>query len=128
MDAAGIAIWERTSYWVPELQRSLQGTAAKISACRLEQDVEERLARQYGQLVIVSHDGVRLPLRSIQNWIDRGVRCHLVLDEAQRPLRWFLHEVGATSVLDFDQARSSLVGACRWWAGLASPRTLFATT
>jgi hypothetical protein len=122
MDTAGIAGWEQTPYWVPELQRVLAGTGAQVSACRIEQDVHERLARQWGQLVIVPHAGQRVPLRLIQRWIDRGVRCHLVLTEDQAALRWFLHEVGATSVFDVGQARRSLVGICEQWANLGSLR------
>ena len=116
MDLTRIAVWERKPYWVPELLRTLDSMNLKISACRAEIDVEDRLASQFGQLVIVSQPEGPIPWQSITAWIRCGVRVHFVLDESRIRLRWFLSEFGATSVLDFAQARLSLSNSCLYCA------------
>lgn len=107
-----IAVWEQNPYWVPELQRELQPLGGQVMTCRIEGDVARRVSEGARQLVIALPRGVRLPWRSLGRWVESGLRVHVVLDPADESYRWFLHELGATSVFDFEGARQSLVRAC----------------
>ena len=123
MDLTRIAVWERKPYWVPELQRTLDCATLKISACRAEIDVEDRLASQFGQLVVVSQPEGVIPWRSMTTWIRRGVRVHLVLDRSRIQLRWCFSELGAASVFDFAQAQLSLAKTCQHCVDLIRPHS-----
>ena len=112
-----IAVWERNPYWVPELQRQFQESAMRVTCCRIEADVTLRAAEGARQLVIAMPVGERIPLPAVQRWISRGLRVHVILHPADEPYRWFLHELGAASVFDFNGARAHLAAAC---CGLAS--------
>ena len=107
-----IAVWEQLPYWVPELQRELEPLGARVATCRIEGDVARRVAEGARQLVIALPRGERLPLGSVQRWVASGLRVHVVLDPGCESYRWFLHELGVTSVFDCAGARQSLVRAC----------------
>ena len=106
-----IAVWEQSPYWVPELQRQLEPLGVRVASCRVEGDVARRVAEGARQLVIALPRGERWPWRSLGRWVESGLRVHVVLDSADESYRWFLHELGVTSVFDFATARSSLVRA-----------------
>jgi len=112
-----IAVWERNPYWVPELQRQLEGLGVRVATCRVEADIGLRTADGARQLVIALPPGERCPLTVIQRWVSRGLRVHVVLDPADESYRWFLFELGVTSVFDFDAARAHLARACRGLSG-----------
>lgn len=114
-----IAVWERNSYWVPELQRQLEHLGIRVATCRNEADVAARTAEGARQLVIALPPGERFSLPAIEQWISNGVRIHVVLNPVDEPFRWFLHELGAASVFNFDEARAFLVGtvACLEFPG-----------
>lgn len=109
-----IAIWEWTPYWGPELQRELQPLGGRVSSCQTESDVARRVDEGACQVVIALPREQRLPWRSLGQWAESGRRVHVVLDSAGESYRWFLYELGMTSVLDFATARSSLVRAVSW--------------
>ncbi len=113
MASLPIAVWERNPYWVPELQRQLEGTGTRVTSCRIEVDVLQRLAEGASQLVIALPMGERIPLPAVQRWIAEGLRIHVILNPADEPYRWFLHELGVASVFDFEGARAHLIAACR---------------
>ena len=104
-----IAVWERSPYWVPELQRQLERLGVRVATCRNEADVAARTAEGARQLVIALPPGERFSLPEIQQWISNGVRVHVVLNPVDEPYRWFLHELGAASVFNFDEARAFLI-------------------
>ena len=112
MAVLSIAVWEQSPYWVPELQRELQPLGARVMTCRVEGDVARRVAEGVRQVVIALPHEERLPWRSLDRWVEIGLRVHVVLDPADESYRWFLHELGVTSVFDFDGARAALVRAC----------------
>ena len=112
MTSLPIAVWERTPYWFPELQRQLQPLGARVMDCRVELDIANRVAAGAKQLVIALPCGERLPLRSVQRWVASGLHVHVVLPATEESLRWFLYEMGVTSVFDFEAARASLVKVC----------------
>ena len=106
-----IAVWEQSPYWVPELQRELQPLGGQVTTCRIEGDVARRVAEGARQLVIALPRGERWPLGAVQRWVESGLRVHVVLDPADESYRWFLHELGVTSVFDFATARAALMRA-----------------
>ncbi len=112
-----IAVWERNPYWVPELQRQLEGAAGRVTSCRIESDVAIRIDEGARQLVVALPLGERLPLAAIQRWIGRGLRVHVILNPADEPYRWFLHDLGVASVFDIPGARAHLVQTCRMESG-----------
>jgi hypothetical protein len=107
-----IAVWEHHPYWVPELQRELQPLGTRVVTCRGERDVARRVTEGIHQLVIAFPQEERFPWRSLEQWATSGLRVHVVLDPADESYRWFLHELGVTSVFDFAVARQALVRAC----------------
>ena len=107
-----IAVWERSPYWVPELQRQSEPLGARVMTCRIEEDVARRVAEGARLLVIALPHEVRWPWQSLGRWVKSGLRVHVILDPADESYRWFLYELGATSVFDFQGARQSLVRAC----------------
>ena len=107
-----IAVWELTPYWAPELQRELEPQGGRVTSCRTEADAARRLTEGARQLVIALPRGEQLPLRLVMQWVAGGLRVHVVLSETGESLRWFLSELGVTSVFTFDGARQSLVRAC----------------
>lgn len=108
-----MAVWERKPYWVPELKRQLERFEGRVGACRCEADVNQQIADNARQLVIALPPGERLPLKSIERWASDGLRVHVVLASTDESYRWFLHELGATSVFDFAEARTHLARACQ---------------
>ncbi len=106
-----ITVWEQSPDWFPELQRQLEPLGVRVTTGRWEVDVARRVAEGARQLVISLPQGERLPLRSVQRWVASGLRVHVVLAPADESYRWFLHELGVTSVFDFEGARQSLVRA-----------------
>jgi|GEM_PF-3034843 len=118
-----MAVWERKPYWVPELKRQLETFEVRVGTCRFEADVNQQIADNARQLVIALPQGERLPLKSIEQWATNGLVVHVVLPPIDESYRWFLHELGATSVFDFDEARTLLARACqRAGGGLDFPR------
>ncbi len=117
MSSEVIAVWEPTSYWAPELQRELQPHGFRVLACRTQSELTVRLSEGVRHAVIVSRVDDRMPLPSLARWAATGARLHLVLSERDEPLRWFLAELGLTSVFNFDEARRDLVSTCRDIAG-----------
>ena len=108
-----LAVWERKPYWVPELKRQLERFAVRVGTCRCEADVNQQTAGNARQVVIALPRGELLPLKSIEHWARDGLRVHVVLAPTDESYRWFLHELGATSVFDFDQARTHLARTCQ---------------
>jgi hypothetical protein len=127
MTMAVIAVWEPEPYWVPELQRTLAELDVRIAGCLRERDVVEWLADGAGQLVVALPCEERLPLPALANWVQQGVQVHIVLNSSQEAFRWFLCELGAASVLSFDEAREHLPRRVRRATGLvpSSARTTF---
>ena len=117
MTKAVIAVWERSPYWVPELQRSLGDLNVRIAGCLREQDVADWLADGAGQLVVALSSEVQLPLPALARWIPQGVQVHLVLDSSHTTFRWFLSELGTASVFSFDEAREHLARRVRQCTG-----------
>jgi hypothetical protein len=118
MTKAVIAVWERSPYWVPELQRALADLDVRIAGCSREQDVIEWLASGAGQLVVALSSDEQLPLPALAKWIPQGVEVHVVLDSSHTTFRWFLSELGTASVFSFDEAREHLARRVRQTTGL----------
>ncbi len=112
MDRLPIAVWERNPYWVPELQRTLGMRGAQVATGRVAADMVRHVEQGARQLVIALPAGERWPFRLIEQWARRGVRVHVVLPSGGESWRWFLTELGAASVFDFEEARAHLVSAC----------------
>lgn len=113
-----IAVWERSPYWVPELQRSLADRNVRIAGCSHERDVVEWLAGGAGQLVVALSSEVQLPLPALARWITQGVQVHLVLASSHTTFRWFLSELEAASVFSFGEAREHLARRVKLSTGL----------
>ena len=118
MTKAVIAVWERSPYWVPELQRALADLDVRIAGCPREQDVVEWLAGGAGQLVVALSSDEHLPLPALAKWSSQGVEVHMVLDSSHTTFRWFLSELGTASVFSFDEARKHLTRRVRQSTGL----------
>ena len=79
-----------------------------VAVCRGVQDVIQRVTEGTRQVVISLPSEVRIPWRLVEQWTRGGLTVYVVLAAEDEPLRWFLAELGVTSVFHFDEARNHL--------------------
>ena len=100
-----VAVWEPQPYWGPELQRQLGALGVRV----FRWDGHSMIRSvEVGQVVVTVAERGLVPLAELRDWVAEGIRVHLVLDSSLEDLRWFLYELGATSVFDFGEARRGL--------------------
>lgn len=108
MSQTQIAVWEPVPYWVPELQRILFDQDVRIVGLPTELEVTAKLNSAMSDLVLAPGTDSRFPLASFAMWTTRVARVHVILASSHHQLRWFLRELGASSVFDFAEARDHL--------------------
>ncbi len=105
-NAEEIVVWESRPYWGPELQRQLGPSGGRVRPG--SPGMESIDGATAGQVVFAPPTGSPLPLTELRRWIVSGLPVHIVLEPPEGNWRWFLLELGASSVFNFIEARQSL--------------------
>ena len=117
-----VAIYERSPFWGPELQRQFQDSLILVRECRVFADLVSAVAGFESALIVVQLDA---EVMECLQWLEGvGVRQRQTIpivvcgSSATRELEWQLREVGVTAFLptpptgeDFARLCLRLLGA-----------------
>lgn len=121
---ATIAVFERHSYWGPELKRQFGNTPFVIRECRSVSDLEQLVSEFKPALLVLDLDaGIEDCLAWLSRQFDRRPRCISVVacgSPTTSALEWSLRELGVSVFLPDVIPGDQFARICRWQVGLQS--------
>lgn len=116
MPSPFIAVFERTPYWAPELQRQFAGRALTVRPCRSVADLQAFIAASHPQIVLLDFEAAP---EDCLAWLRRrglspSAPAILVAGSSRSSdLEWTLRELGSVEFLSEALSGDELARRCR---------------